>query len=452
MVKTGVPTTSDLAEISSVREEPNKTGTHDVENRRNSNMGFPEDTVKAMPVLSSSSYTQKRRRTVSRSPQSSKEDKKVSTVSKKKTKTKHEQEREEQSSSTTLTTKGFKRHYAEHDYHDYAEAKSTEMDLQSIKASRGGVHNPFPSVLHNMMEQAEVQDFRSIISWQPHGRAFLIHDAKAFLEQVLPMFFKHSKISSFQRQLSLYGFIRLSHDGPDRGAYYHQCFLRGRPFLCSNIQRTRIKGTWVRTSSSPDAEPDFYRMNPVDAPPPQASCGHVLKNMPTWLTSFSTGTTVQGVLDEAINSTTGCNLLLDDEADPTPIPWLQPSSKRSRAVAFGDKCTAEGSLRTDRAIPWNQPPDADSGLLAPPAFPTEVWSRNPNQSEGKAFWPILEDWAPKADHSYTNALEKLSLPYSLPSTIAPIRDDDELANFLTEIDLETEFDSEFDGFVKTARV
>lgn len=40
-------------------------------------------------------------------------------------------------------------------------------------------------------------------------------------------------------------------------------FLRGRAFLCSKIQRTRIKGTWVRTSSSPESEPDFLSMDPV---------------------------------------------------------------------------------------------------------------------------------------------------------------------------------------------
>ena len=79
----------------------------------------------------------------------------------------------------------------------------------------------------------------------------------------MPLFFRQTRFSSFQRQLSLYGFVRLSHDGPDRGAYYHECFLRGRSFLCTNIQRTRVKGTWVRTSSSPESEPDFWSMEPV---------------------------------------------------------------------------------------------------------------------------------------------------------------------------------------------
>ena len=33
--------------------------------------------------------------------------------------------------------------------------------------------------------------------------------------------------------------------------------------MCSKIQRTRVKGTWVRTSSSPESEPDFFSMEPV---------------------------------------------------------------------------------------------------------------------------------------------------------------------------------------------
>ena len=202
--------------------------------------------------------------------------------SRKKSKTKHNTSSPLSKTVTNITSKGFQRVFARHNYHDYSQMRPHDMELESggsssnvttsssststgTKSSKGGVNNPFPVLLHRLMEDSEVKGFSNIISWQPHGRAFLIHDPKTFVADVLPLYFKHSKLSSFQRQLSLYGFVRLTSDGPDRGAYYHECFLRFRPFLCSKIQRTRIKGTWVRTSSSPESEPNFYLMEPVRA-------------------------------------------------------------------------------------------------------------------------------------------------------------------------------------------
>lgn len=54
-------------------------------------------------------------------------------------------------------------------------------------------------------------------------------------------FFKQSKFTSFQRQLNLYGFQRVT-SGRDRQAYYHPLLLRGRPDLCRLMLRTRVKG------------------------------------------------------------------------------------------------------------------------------------------------------------------------------------------------------------------
>eukprot|EP00980_Cylindrotheca_fusiformis_P009314 scaffold2044_cov206-Cylindrotheca_fusiformis.AAC.6 len=162
-----------------------------------------------------------------------------------------------------LTSKGFQRHFAKHEYHDYSQLKPSQFSHLDVKPVRGGVHCPFPILLHRMMEDAKAKDFEGIVSWQPHGRSFLIHKPRDFVKSILPKYFKHSKMASFQRQLSLYGFKRLTQEGPDRGAYYHEAFLRGREFICSNIRRTRIKGTWIRTSSSPSEEPNFYAMDPV---------------------------------------------------------------------------------------------------------------------------------------------------------------------------------------------
>ena len=84
---------------------------------------------------------------------------------------------------------------------------------------------------------------------------------------LLCRYFKQSKMTSFQRQLNLYGFMRKT-DGTDRGSYYHELFLRGRPDLAKIMVRTRVKGDCKRR---PMAEPDFYKMPycPEDPDPRQ---------------------------------------------------------------------------------------------------------------------------------------------------------------------------------------
>jgi HSF-type DNA-binding len=71
--------------------------------------------------------------------------------------------------------------------------------------------------------------------------------------------FRQTKFASFQRQLNLYGFRRIT-QGRDKGGYYHELFLRGRTLLALKMQRTKVKGTGARKASSPETEPDFYTM------------------------------------------------------------------------------------------------------------------------------------------------------------------------------------------------
>mmetsp|Transcript_1045 Transcript_1045/g.2202 ORF Transcript_1045/g.2202 Transcript_1045/m.2202 type:complete len:429 (-) Transcript_1045:52-1338(-) len=142
--------------------------------------------------------------------------------------------------------------------------KSTDGNNHGKRLHRcrppGGVDIPFPRRLHMVLSKAEEEGFGHIISWQRHGRCFLVHEPKLF-EQVKCL---NIKYNSFQRQLNLYGFRRLSR-GADRGCYYHEFFLRGKAFLCQFISRTRIKGTGVKSKLDPDTEPDFYSLDPVES-------------------------------------------------------------------------------------------------------------------------------------------------------------------------------------------
>ena len=103
--------------------------------------------------------------------------------------------------------------------------------------ARGGVSTPFPDKLHRILESHEFDEF---ISWQPNGRSFILHDVQGFVTSVMPIFFKQTKFRSFQRQLNLYEFKRISF-GSSIGGYYHPKFLRNRPELCKEMTRVAVK-------------------------------------------------------------------------------------------------------------------------------------------------------------------------------------------------------------------
>jgi hypothetical protein len=145
----------------------------------------------------------------------------------------------------------------QHNYHDHSH--DSRSWYQEEHPARGGVTTPFPLKLHEMLENAQAEGHEHIVSWQPHGRCVVVHKPKEFVE-LLPDYFKLSKIASFQRQLNLYGFQRLTR-GRDRGGYYHELFLKGRTFLAHNIHRIKVKGTVVRARSNPEQEPNFWEMS-----------------------------------------------------------------------------------------------------------------------------------------------------------------------------------------------
>lgn len=113
------------------------------------------------------------------------------------------------------------------EYIDASALKDPDPSLFERRRTRGGVTEPFPEKLHRMLQELEESGNADIISFFPHGRAFGVHKPEKFVNEVLPKWFKQTRLSSFQRQLNLYGFTRIS-SGPDAGGYYHELFLKGR--------------------------------------------------------------------------------------------------------------------------------------------------------------------------------------------------------------------------------
>jgi hypothetical protein len=135
----------------------------------------------------------------------------------------------------------------------------------------------FPFKLQALLDLLELKGVTNVISWLPHGRAFRVHNPNAFVRELMPRYFSMSKFSSFQRQLHLYSFQRVTH-GADKGAYYHPDFLRGMPRLCREMRRTVVNGKGCRKPSDPSKDPEFYSMPPI--PSVQPALVELPLNMP----------------------------------------------------------------------------------------------------------------------------------------------------------------------------
>ena len=70
------------------------------------------------------------------------------------------------------------------DYVDYSQ----EEEDPGVYLARRGTEPTFPERLHFALESAEKDGHDEAISWQPHGRAFIVHDADKLTENVLKLY------------------------------------------------------------------------------------------------------------------------------------------------------------------------------------------------------------------------------------------------------------------------
>lgn len=76
-------------------------------------------------------------------------------------------------------------------YNDYSKSKDDDKDLADLlsEADAGGVKGTdqtFPVKLHQLLSGSDEDGFSHIVSWQVHGRSFIVKKHKEFVEKVLP--------------------------------------------------------------------------------------------------------------------------------------------------------------------------------------------------------------------------------------------------------------------------
>lgn len=107
--------------------------------------------------------------------------------------------------SATSNSKHHIKHFVEHNYHDHShdpvqsgpdggdpvyqwmnEEEDDSKRHRRATGHRGGVAVPFPEKLHYMLSQMERNGTDDIVNWQPHGRCFVVHKPKEFVEEIMP--------------------------------------------------------------------------------------------------------------------------------------------------------------------------------------------------------------------------------------------------------------------------
>ncbi|OQS01268.1 HSF-type DNA-binding protein [Achlya hypogyna] len=110
-----------------------------------------------------------------------------------------------------------------------------------------------PKFLRFLYEILEKED-KSIISWSHKGTAFQIRKPEALSNGILPRYFKHNKVSSFQRQLNYFGFKKWTKTQTVVCTFSHPNFVHHKPENIKLIKR-KERGLTDATSDASVSEP-----------------------------------------------------------------------------------------------------------------------------------------------------------------------------------------------------
>jgi len=106
--------------------------------------------------------------------------------------------------------------------------------------ARGGKSSsPFPTKLHELLDDARSENHEHVISWCRDGKSFRIHRSDLMVG-VLKSYFRQTKYKSLLRQLQGYDFKRIT-SGKEKGNVSHPLFVRGMRSLCKDMKRKQAR-------------------------------------------------------------------------------------------------------------------------------------------------------------------------------------------------------------------
>jgi hypothetical protein len=125
---------------------------------------------------------------------------------------------------------------------------AAEIQAGLVKKLSSEPKSKFPTRLRKMLDDAEENDFSHVVSWNSEGGSFKVHDPMVFADDVMPTYFNQTKYKSFQRQLNLYGFVRI-HQGYHKASYSNENFRRD-DLSISPLPRHKVIRGYAKNLSS----------------------------------------------------------------------------------------------------------------------------------------------------------------------------------------------------------
>jgi hypothetical protein len=121
-----------------------------------------------------------------------------------------------------------------------------EVTVVKKKSSRR-IRTSFPGMLHAILAD---KNLKSIITWLPSGKSFVIMDKAKFIDMVLSRYFRVTQFHSFSRRLKRWGFNKVYTTGMAQAVYCHRLFQKDRPDLSKLMNGSAGRGQQVRSQQA----------------------------------------------------------------------------------------------------------------------------------------------------------------------------------------------------------
>lgn len=168
-------------------------------------------------------------------------------------------------------------------HHNHQASSENNITMPAPVAAAPAVHQPkivqtaFIHKLYNMLEDKTIQH---LISWTQSSESFVMQPSHEF-SKVLAQYFKHTNISSFVRQLNMYGFHKVSdvfaHGTPDSTMWEFKHgngnFKRGDLVGLREIKRRASRHALVHREYSNQKPPPSQPGTPAEPMPPMQEGG-----------------------------------------------------------------------------------------------------------------------------------------------------------------------------------